>query len=235
MTEKMISTTAEELVEKDENSVYENRKSTEPSRLDYRNTQKDQRNSYRREGNNQNTRSNDVASGNNNLAIEHRRKQDAVEKRTCLYFLEGRCRYGSRCKDLHPGNESKRKKNLNTSCYRECIYFKKGLCRFGDKCFYVHRDQMQSTNNSESMVGTRNEKLMDDSYTVRNKSTPKNIYGEKATYNNEEQEKPQRRMATYKETYQPEYSDLVSANEQNEEMRRKIDFLEQRLREVAGY
>ena len=94
---------------------------------------------------------------------------------------------------------------------------------------------MQSTNNSGSMVGTRNEKLMGDSYTVRNKSTPKNIYGEKAMYNNEEQEKRQRRMATYKETYQPEYSDLVSANEQNEEMRRKIDFLEQRLREVAGY
>ena len=154
---KMQLSKTKECDSNEENSVNV-KKQSEMTSIDRKNEKKEKRNSDRDKGkaNTETKRYDHVGYGDNKNKPWQRRTQDKSEEKTCLYFLEGRCRYGVRCNDLHPGYESERTERLKARYDRECIYYRKGFCRFKNECYYIHRDPR--SNDMENIRDVKNVK-----------------------------------------------------------------------------
>ena len=89
-------------------------------------------------------------------------------KKTCLHFLENRCKKGDQCKDLHTKGNDKKSDDRHSKI---CLYFRRGYCMHGDNCKYSHKIRQddkhrsdlsgeRSTSRSKSpAVSRRNDKL----------------------------------------------------------------------------
>ncbi|KAH9022022.1 hypothetical protein EDB85DRAFT_393934 [Lactarius pseudohatsudake] len=76
-----------------------------------------------------------------------------VQRKTCSYWLKGRCTFGKKCRNSHDipsesaiGPDASRSATAAatvripaTQHGDTCPYFVKGTCRFGDRCRWSHR------------------------------------------------------------------------------------------------
>ena len=108
----------------------------------------------------------------NNQAIDKMQNQFYLdEAKVCQHYLDGYCRYGASCHDIHDkgNNETitktdsmKSKKNLTRNEPRDrkygerCWYFMNGFCRYGKSCWDVHERGVDKKNEEkEKMIENR--------------------------------------------------------------------------------
>jgi len=62
----------------------------------------------------------------------------APQKKVCTFYLEGHCRYGNNCRDLHPLSIYNPQIPFYQPPQQVCQYFLQGNCRFGNSCNFGH-------------------------------------------------------------------------------------------------
>jgi len=62
----------------------------------------------------------------------------APQKKVCTFYLEGHCRYGNNCRDLHPLSIYNPQIPYYQPPQQACQYFLQGNCRFGNNCNFSH-------------------------------------------------------------------------------------------------
>src|SRR5437588_154768 len=103
-------------------------------------------------------------------------------RKICPYFLQGTCRFGNKCKDLHvlPTNNNNNQRQgqfqhqqqqhhqhqqhqqhqhqqhqQHPADRKVCKYYLQGTCKFGDRCKDYHPSAVNSNNNNNNFQSNK--------------------------------------------------------------------------------
>eukprot|EP00347_Sterkiella_histriomuscorum_P019184 403342615 len=85
-------------------------------------------------------------------------KSAASKQQICQHYLQGNCRFGDKCNNLHEGGTSQNS-SANSKKKIPCRYFLEGMCKNGDKCTFSHEIDESSVGEMMNLIKQSGMKL----------------------------------------------------------------------------